>query len=449
MSSNLDCAFYTSFYSDVSYLKDTIDINEHYLKVGNPQGRVANETELHDLVATLTHFDDNTYTSANLCGDLMKNLKDKWTDKTTKKQWIQHYYDENNGNLKNMNRLRVINNNDLKRISNLWDNIYNKIFDIVNFNFLFYKTFYTIPSNITNLRDLQLQWLKNGVFMGQMPNLRSLNEKDNIIGKIQILLIESFNLDMSFIASYKNDMMNYMKHNSIPMLEIADENTFLLYLFLNTGYKLRLFFNENERAKYVEDRQKQYNDAIENVKNGTYKKMIDANNKLYDSESIVLMKASHKNAKEIIPIVPNNFNDIISVQNIIKHSNTLVVDCFMKLYNKDNLTEVVMTMVMNELKNCLEPVINSMELKIFVTSIVYNVFIKDKTSSLLYKGLVKEKSVEILNAIFKEYGIEDSDSLAALEQDVTFLMDNKKIVKLSYLSNVVTKLFIEAFLLAL
>ena len=145
----------------------------------------------------------------------------------------------------------------------------------------------------------------------------------------------------------------------------------------------------------------------------------------------------------------NNFNDIISVQNIIKHSNTLVVDCFMKLYNKDNLTEVVMTMVMNELKNCLEPVINSMELKIFVTSIVYNVFIKDKTSSLLYKGLVKEKSVEILNAIFKEYGLEDPDSIAALEQDVTFLMDNKKIVKLSYLSNVVTKLFIEAFLLTL
>ena len=175
--------------------------------------------------------------------------------------------------------------------------------------------------------------------------------------------------------------------------------------------------------------------------------MIEQNNKSYNSESISLMKLVPK--KEIIPIELNSFSDIINVKNIIKLSNITVVDCFMKLYNKDNLTDVIITMVINELKNCLEPVVNSMELKILVISVVYNMFMKDKTTSILYKGLVKEKSIEIITAIFQAYEITDSDSIAAIEQDVSFIMENKKIIKLLYLSNIITKIIVELFLLTL
>lgn len=446
MSSCLDCAFYTSFYNDVSSLTDSIAINEHYLNVGKSQGRVANETELHDLCSLLTHFDDNVYSTANLSYNLAKTLKDQWITTTTKKQWMSHYYGAD-GNLNSSNRLRIMNHNDLKYISNLWDNIYNKVFDVVKFNVLFYKTFYTIPSDITNLRDLQLFWLKHGMFMGQMSNLHSLTQQSNTIGAIQIVLIENFKLDISFIAKYKGVMIDYMNQHSLPMLQVADETVFLLYLFLNTGYKLRLFFNKNDMDESVKQRRKQYDDAIESIKNDTYKKMLEVNDASYDLKSISLMKLTPKN--EFIPIVPNNFADIISVKNIVKLSNTTVVDCFMKLYKKDNLTDIVIIMILNELKNCLNFVVNSMELKILVSSVVYNVFIKDKSTSILYKGLVKEKSVEIINAIFKAHGLEDPESVAAIEQDVCFLIDNKKVIKLSYTSNVVTKIIVEAFLLTL
>lgn len=444
MSSSLDCAFYTSFYSDVAALTDSIDINEHYLNVGKLQNRVANESELQEVVSMLTHFDDNIYSTANLSFTLVNNLKNQFPDLSTKTQWVKHYYESN---LQIVDKYRIINNNDLKYISNLWDNIHNKIFEVVNFNLLFYKTFYTIPNNIHNVRDLQSFWFKNGIFMGQKPNLHSLNEKMNIIGMMQILLIEKFGLDLSFIAGYKSCMIDYMLNNSLPILNIADETSFLLYLFLNTGYKLRLFFNKNDLDKYIANRKKQHDDAIKSIKDGTYKKMIELNNKSYNSESISLMKLVPK--KEIIPIELNSFSDIINVKNIIKLSNITVVDCFMKLYNKDNLTDVIITMVINELKNCLEPIVNSMELKILVISVVYNMFMKDKTTSILYKGLVKEKSIEIITAIFQAYEITDSDSIAAIEQDVSFIMENKKIIKLLYLSNIITKIIVELFLLTL
>ena len=90
-----------------------------------------------------------------------------------------------------------------------------------------------------------------------------------------------------------------------------------------------------------------------------------------------------------------------------------------------------------------------MELKILVISVVYNIFMKEKTTSILYKGFVKEKSIEIINAIFKAYEITDSDSIAIIEQDVSFIMENKKIIKLLYLSNIITKIIVELFLLTL
>lgn len=446
MSSGLDCAFYRSFYSDVSSLPDNMSVNEHYLNVGKREGRVSNATELHELVAQLTNFDQSVYINANLAFNLQKTLGEQFPDLSVKQKSIEHYYGAT-GNLNTCTRFRVLNNNDLTQISNLWESIYNKIFESVHFNPLFYHTFYAIPAGITNVRDLQLYWLKQGVFAGQMPNLDSLNNNVDVIGAIQVLLIQQYHLDMAYIASYKSDMVNYMKRNSLPMEEMADENRMLLFLFLNTGYKLRLFFNENERNLCMEKRRKQYDEAIESIKKGVYKKKLESNAKAYDAESVILMKAKPK--KEIVPLVPNNFADIISVKNIIKLSNPVVVECYMKLYKMESLTDVVITMVKNELKNCLEPIVNSMELKILVTSVVYNVFIKDKVDSLLYKGLVKEKSVEILIAIFKEYGIEDESTLAALVQDVDYLMQNKQVIKLSYVANMMTKLMVEAFLMAL
>lgn len=445
MSSGLDCTFYTSFYDDVASLKDPLAINEHYHNVGKKEGRVANENELNDLVAQLLHFDSNIYSTTNISSNLPKTLKENFSNFSTNKDWVNHYYGPN-GNLYSINRFRLINNNDLKYLTNLWDDMYNKIFETVGFNFLFYKTFYSIPSNITNLRDLELNWVKNGMFIGQYPNLKSLTENKNVIDIVKLMLSEKFNLDMNFIANYKNNMVEYMKKKSLPILDIKDESTFLLYLFLNTGYNLCLYFNKTDMDKICENRIKLYNESVESVKKGTYKNLLTKNEKTYDYDSISLMKSAPK--KDVVPLLLNNFSDIISLKNIIKLSNSTVVECFKRLYNKDNLTDVIITMITNELKNCVDPVINSMEVKILVTSVVYNVFINDKTTSILYKDMVKAKSIEIINKIFEMYGVE-AGSVDVVEQDVIFLIENKKIIKLVYFSNLIIKGIVEAFLLVL
>lgn len=443
MSSSLDCDFYKSFYSDTNWLSSSISINEHYLNVGKPQGRVANQSELNELLCLILNFDCNVYSTANLSFDLKTNLKTKFNF-STNDQSINHYYGQN-GNLLSTPKFRVINGNDLKYISNFWENIYIKIFDAINFNLLFYKTFYDIPDGISNLRDLQLHWLKKGLFMGQKPNLKSLNDNENLIGVIQGILIKNFGLDMAFLAQYKTDMINYMQNNGMEVQNIEDETSLLIYLLLNSGYELRLFFNSNELDDYKKTRSEQYDEAIKSVKNSTYKKAIATNDKIYDTRSLELIKATPK--MNILPVQKTPFADIISMQNIVKLSNEIVINCFKKLYNKEDLTEIITIMIKHALNNCLEPVVNSMEVKILVTSVVYNAYIVNKVDSKLYKDLVKEKSVQIITTLFKEQNMVDFE--AVLEQDVNFLLENKKIMKLSYLKNALIKVAVETFLLNL
>jgi hypothetical protein len=444
MTSQLDCDFYTSFYSDASSLSGSIAINEHYLNIGKPMGRVANKNELGDVLALILNFDQNVYLNANLCHNLKDNLKTKFNFQTNA-ECIHHYFNEDNGNLYFNKKFRVMNQNDLKIMSNLWNNIYNKIMDSVHFNLLFYKTFYDIPSNISTLRDLEINWLKKGLFLGEHPNLKSLNLNNNVVGMVQTILINEFGLDMAMVAQYKDAMIQYMTANSMNMLTIADETSMLLYLFLNTAYDLRLFFNNNDLENCKSERKEQYNKAVENVKNSTYKQLIAENDKMYDTKSLALVKSTPKYL--IVPILKSPFEEIISMTNVVKLSNDIVINCFKKIHNTEDLTQVITLIVKHELSNCLNPVINSMELKILVTSIVYNAYIINKVDSKLYKDMVKEKSVKIISSLFSENNMTDFD--AVLEQDINFIIENKKIIKLSYLKNVLIKIAIETFLLNL
>jgi hypothetical protein len=61
--------------------------------------------------------------------------------------------------------------------------------------------------------------------------------------------------------------------------------------------------------------------------------------------------------------------------------------------------------------------------------------------------MVKEKSIKIISALFSENNMTDFDTV--LEQDINFIIENKKIIKLSYLKNVLIKIAIETFLLNL
>ncbi len=440
MLSELDCDFYTSFYDDLSNIPKTpIAINEHYLTVGKKQGRVANKKELNALLAQLLNFDINVYSTANLCWNFKSNLKVHCKNA----DFVDHYYSPE-GNLRKNDLFRIINQNELQTFINKWDSIYDTIIESVNFNLLFYKTFYKIPNEIHNLRDLQINWLKRGVFMGEKPNLKSLDENTNILGEIVTLLVKNFNIDTSFISKYRNHMKEYASINSIMIPSGLDDTNTLLFLFLNTGHALRMFFNNNELETYRNNRLKQYESALNSIKNSTYKPILNESLKHYEKQSMTLRK---KEDEIPIPIVKTPFHEITSVLNIIKLSNSVSLNCFKKIYNSDDMTVVIPLMVQHELANCIEPVLNSMEIKILVASLVYNAFVLNKTDKQQYNDFVKSKSIEILSKLFVEAGMTDFENV--LEQDINFIIENKKIVKLCYLKNLVISVFVQILILKL
>lgn len=428
MSSNLDCKFYTSFYEDLSSLADSTDlkINEHYLMIGKIQGRAANKKELDDMIASIVRFDYDVYKNTNLSYELDKTLNNTFLNLDC----MEHYYNETTGNLYKCNRFRILNNNDIKIVLNEWEGIYKKIFDLVDFDLFFYKSFYEIPASITTLQDLKIHWLKNGLFSGQKPNLKSLNENINIIGNIQSLLIKEFNLDMTYLSSYKSIMMDYAVKHNIVVPSSLDETNVLLYLFFNTGYQLRLFFSQNEYDVYKSERIQQYNSAVVAIKSLNQKLALDMAVKSYALQDLKLSKVK---SVEVIPIIKEAFSNIISLSNIIKLSNEDFLNCFKKIYNVQDLMVAIKLIVSHELTNYLSPELNSMEVKILVTSLVYNTYIQDKVDSEIYASFVKDKSIEILTLLFKDAGLTDFETVLA--QDVAFVIDNKKVIKLSYLKN--------------
>jgi hypothetical protein len=445
MSSQLDCAFYTSFYDDLSSLAGAtkLEITEHYLNIGKAQGRVANNDELVSVMSSILNFNPDLYSVANLSYQLDKSLKDTFVGKN---DWYQHFYSSPNGNLYIASRYRVINNNDLKITSNEWDELVSAIFDIVHFSVVFYKSFYNIPSTITTVQDLKIHWLKNGLFLKQHPNLQSFTDNRDVIGDIQAMLIDKFKLNMAFLANYKADMMKYASHHSIVVPEsITDENSILLFLFMNTGYQLRLFYNQNELDAYRTDNINKYNEALASVKSMTHVKALATSVKLYTAQTASLVKSKHIVVP--VPIVKDLFININSVFNVIKLCNPTFLNCFKKISQNEDLMVIIPLLVKHELLNCDQPQLNSMEVKILVASLLYNLFISNKSDSTLYANFVKEKSVELLSAMFNEAGLVDFSE--TLKQDVDFIVENKKVVKLCSLTNLIISLFFNAFLLNL
>lgn len=103
ISSQLDCAFYTSFYEDLSSLVGAtkLEITEHYLNIGKAQGRVANNAELVQVMSSILNFNADLYCVANLSYQLDKSLKDTFVNNN---DWYNHFYNSPNGNLYIANR---------------------------------------------------------------------------------------------------------------------------------------------------------------------------------------------------------------------------------------------------------------------------------------------------------------------------------------------------------
>jgi hypothetical protein len=435
MSSALDCNFYVSFYDDLENLKgkNAVDVNEHYINIGQSQGRVANKNELNDVVCKIIHFDSNTYSTANLSNDNVSNYKSK-NPNMADGEWLNHFYNEPFGQLYRSNTIKIQNGNDLKKNANKWESMYIEIFNEIKFNANFYRSFYVLPAGVQNTRELKLNWLKNGLFNKEYPNIMYLNNNDNMIGVVQIILISKFGLDMAYLSGIRNEMHEYARANNISIPQgLVDETSILLFLFLNTGYQLRVFFNQNERKTYMDSCKLLYTNAIKSVKTLSQTTALGESNKEYVATSLQLAQAKQFVG---VPIVKYVFSEINSLINIIKLSNELYINCSKKIYSSEDLTTVTNKIIRHEISNYDNPIINSMDFKIFVMSLVYNIFILNKgTDKEAYKNLVKTKSTELLTPLLNEAGV--SDFSVTLEQDLDYILNNKQVIKLSYFKNVV------------
>lgn len=446
----MDSNFYTSFYPDLADLNknDTIAVNEHYISVGKLQGRVANKSELNTLLETILHFDSKTFTSANLCPDYVNNLA--MNGSVVKKmdsnnnQWINYFYDETNGDLYKSQKFRVKNSNDIKLHNEKWEHVYDEIFKTINFNLEFYKSFYSIPPEIINTRQLRIQWLKNGLFNKQYPNMQYLNNDENMITIVQTVLMSKFGLDVSYLALMKREMSEYSRKHRINVpRELTDENSILLFLFFNTAKQLRLFFNSGEYSQYVEKNKLAYDNAVQAVKSLAHVSAIEASNKEYLSQELRFLKSKSLPFAGL-PILKDPFSQIISVFNIIKLTNNVYIDCFKKIQQTEDMTLLIGKIVSHEITNYIDPILNSMEIKLFVVSLVYNLFIDNKVDKTVYLDFVKAKSIEILKKLFTEGNIQDFD--VVLEQDVDYIITNKQIIKMSYFKYLVVRFLSGAFL---
>lgn len=440
-SNPLDCAFYVQFYDDLALNpSDILAINEHYLTTGKRQGRVANRDELNRNLAAILHFNKEIYANANLSYRLRENLVTAWGQIN----WMDHFYAEGTGNLYIHPRLRVRNELELMEHANKWDALFAELVKATDLDLMFYRNYYDVPDSITNTRDLQLYIIKMGIFLGQKPNLSYLSNTKNAISDIQSALISKMGVDMSWLATNKPLMMEYMESHQlqVPASVTADENSLLLFLFLNTGYQLRVFSNMAEKDAYIADRSGEYKAAIAAVK---ALKQVDA----LAASTIEYGKGMIKAAKHIpmigLPLVKLPFEQILNTLNLIKLTSDVYVACFKQTHGLELVDAVILAMVQHELRGYVNPSMNSMEVKKLVMCLVYNLNIEDKLDSKMYADFVKTKSIDLLTQLLTSAGIQDF--AASLEQDVNFIIQNKEIVKMcslkyALLSNVADRILL-------
>ena len=423
---NLDHAFYASFYEDLAGVSDKFKIFEHYINIGKAQGRVANKNEFAELMCELTSFDVNIYSNLNLAFDFKNSLKEKNPGFNSKIQWLSHFFGEDgkSGNLRDINRYRIKNSNELLEFNNEWNELHKAIDTALKFDHVFYSKYYDVPAAETRY-DLFIHWLTTGLFLGYAPNEKCLFDNKKVLNDVMEILIKK-KVDINYITNeYTKIMESYFtlsNMNIIPNLGNVEKT---LFLFLNSGFKLRLFFNENERKNYIDKHMKEYenaNTAIKQMKVNDFNKVIKLE---FEKSKYVLEKymkqVIFKDEKlKLLPIKSLN-----SLANLKHLTNAKFIENFKKCHNLSSMVDVAIKVLKHELNRYEKIDVNSMEIKNFILNFVYNANLADKKDKYEYIEFVKNMSIEIMKKVMSNETL-----MNTIEKDVEFLITNKKIIKL-------------------
>lgn len=437
ISSELDPVFYAEFFGLSHLGDDVVKIAEHYLAVGKPNNYVANKEQMEYALTRLLGFDASLYGSVNLAWNFKQVLKNMLTP--ADKYGLTHFFGSE-GNLLCRPVERVYNEVGLNAFNNKWNELYIEIDKHFEFDETFYKSFYCVPESITTRLELFEHWLKHSLFEGHSPNLKWVGTNAFIFELTKVL--QRMNIDLNYITNtYLEPMKAHALANNVDTGALSNMEL-SLFLFLNVGKQLRVFFNEPERKLYVEVNQKKYVDAIEVIKKGKQLEQMGVVAQSYakDMQKVKRAERAFKDGKLVKT----------SVALLKKNVKIVTSDNFIAMFKKYNaipeatpLVDVIGKLIKHVLHNVEKGSageLNNLDVKNFATSVIFNVFIKDRKDKNEYMAFVKATAKDVLHVVFDELQV--PFTIESLVQDIEFLITNKQLIKLYKIATIVSTLLL-------
>lgn len=430
----IDYDFYASFYEDLKGLAgDKFKLHEHYLKIGKDQGRVVNTECLAKQLCDLLHFDADIYANLNLGVSLRFTIKEHNPNNKNVMDVLNHL----KWSVSDVNRYRIKNSNDLLEVNNEWNGLYKAIDERVKFDLAFYTQYYDIPVPQTSRMNVFLYWVCNGLFLGQAPNEMYLFEKDKLFNDVMEVLVKN-NVDINYITNEYSEIMNtFMTTNNLPVISNLGQVENMVYLFMNTGNRLRLFLNANERNEYIELHKNEYSLAEEAIKTLKKDELLKKVNAEYDKKTAKLVRIE-KNvqfAESVVKLLDAKM--LNSVSNLKKLTDKKFLEKFKKCHGLEKMGDVALKLLSHEMKKYENLDKKSMEVKHFIVNFMYNANIDDKKDKNEYMATIKQMSMDLIKTVLSNPELEST-----IEQDIEFFITNKKIIKLCKLAYTLMPLLI-------
>ncbi len=430
--------FYTSTYDDTKkYSKSQVDSFDHWNKHGKAEGRVCNIGQYYKLLAQLTSFNYEIYVNCNV---LLKNFKNVATELNFKNESenldgaFEYFYESNinkknpknlpNTNL-NVPHIHMTNQNELDEYIKKWDELYIKMHEYTKFDYKFYWEMYS-DSVADDSFELFKLWLTTDMFNDKMRN--DTDKIDNLrvfIGGIA----KEINFDWVFFKNkYKTTLAAYNKLN-LNSTQSMDNEVGAFWYFINYARDLKLCLNEMEYNAYISKYTTIHEDAIKIIKAVENKHDLPLIEKKYHDKCYNFQKS---NISSIIHSLPKH-TDIKFLT--ASYLNTVLSEEYIKnlanaFKTNNDLKQKILVLVKKEIvkfkKN--NDNIQSMEFKTFVANVIYNGLISMKGDKTQYIEMVKATIVNLYKELNSTI---NDDEIKALENDIEFIINNKKIIKLT------------------
>jgi hypothetical protein len=436
---SLDVDFYRAFYKIEG---DTQAIRDHYSTVGVSKSLLPNYDCYTKILSIVLNFDLDVFVS-NGAADLGPQLICETHKQQHANKNIRHFMNLYYGNIMdnspapagqiNLAIMRLLNSHELMDYNKKWDSLINDLYKHFKFDSSFYLFFY---KDIVNVENPFMDWLTDGIFKGRHPNSNSFKTQKNVISDLSSVL-HAHKVDLNYVM--KSYYENVLKHNLLEGRESTlSEVELPIYVFTNVARKKRLFWSESERNEDFTAHTNKFCETVKYLKGMNFYDMAKLEKMVDENEKVHLMKI-----KQTVLVSVNKITHAVEkLDTYLKLLKKIVkpdyIETFKKINKLDDLSgEELLHNLLNTLVTNIIDVnnqdINVMQVKSFVMSFFYNSMLafKGKMSKDEYIAKVKTNVVQFLKTLFENRNV--SFDLTTLENDLDYLIKNKKFVKMTRL----------------